>query len=87
MNHSIRGLPRDDILGVGGGRHIIAGGDGPLVKRIAEEPEMRKPLDEVRRRETLEEAVRLRAKGLPPQGVIESTGKAKTASYWESLVE
>ena len=82
MNHTIRGLPRDDILGGGSGRHIIAREQGPLAKLIAEESEMRKPLYEVKRRKTLEEAVRLRAKGLPLQEVME-TDIPKTTFYRE----
>ena len=54
----------------GSERHIIARELEPLAKRIAEELEMRKSLEEVRRREMLEEAVRLRAGGLPLQGVM-----------------
>lgn len=42
-------------------RHIIASGLEPLAKRIAKELEMRKFLEESKRREMLEEAVRLRA--------------------------
>ena len=43
---------------------------------------MRKPLDEVRHRKTLEEAIRLRAKGLPLQEVME-TDILKTTFYRE----
>ena len=62
-------------------RHIIARELEPLAKRIAEELEMGKSLGEGRRRELFEEAVRLRAKGLPLREVVERTGIPKTTFY------
>lgn len=65
----------------GSERHIIARELEPLAKRVAEELEMKKSLEEGRRKEMIEEAVRLRAEGLPLQEVVERTGIPRTTFY------
>ena len=57
----------------GSERHIIARELEPLARRIAEGLKRKKSLEEIRRREMLEEAVRLRAKGLALHEVVDRT--------------
>ena len=67
----------------GSERHIIAKELEPLAKQYAKELELGKALEKERRREKLEEAIRLRSKGAPIQEAIKKTGIPKSTFYRE----